>query len=171
MARYRITGSPFLTSQSNADIDSLVEALLIKGKSKTNIVAECKAKFGIGNNAVTTSMRRIAERWAKEEEERRPLWKMAQVSRLNDHIAEAKEKGKWDAVGRFENLLSEITGTKEPIKVQVSHQITVAMMSVIGSLSEQEIVNIIEEQRQLEKAAALAEMLIDTNDEEVSSTD
>lgn len=157
MGRFRITGSNYLTK--TASIDRFIETLVIKGASKMSIEDECKSRFGVGPVAVSSSLKRIADRWSKEEEERRPLWKMAQVSRINEHINDAKSKGKWDAIARLENLLSDITGTKEPIKIQISHQITVAMMSVIGNLTEEEIASMVKEQRQLEKDAAIGRMV------------
>ena len=83
------------------------------------------------------------------------LEKEAQVERTLSHIKKAEAAKNWMAVAKLESVLSDLIGSREPIKVE--HVLTGAIASVIAQLTPEQHAEIVARQRRTLELAELAE--------------
>jgi hypothetical protein len=100
-----------------------VGQLLWRGSPDEKVVSFCRNTWGMTRRASLHMIERVKLRWVAEEERNRPKAKAWAIQRLLNDLSElrAGESKTWDhgAIMQRERLLSDLQGTKEPIKVNV----------------------------------------------------
>lgn len=117
----------------------------------------------ISSARVRVLVERIQQRWSFEDTQFRAIAKASAERRIVTYLSDLwrkaqgtqQEAGKpalYSQIHKFEELLSKIQGTQEPVQLSVNAHATEAMMSVIGSMDEGTMKALIEEQWALEQA-------------------
>jgi hypothetical protein len=112
---------------------------------------------------------RVFTTWAMEDVSSRDRRRSAAIRRIYAHLRRASGKGNpgeesyvkpnFSALTRFEELLSKIEGTQEPIRQSIelnTVSISQTVMQVIGAMSNEEIAQALAEQQELEALASVA---------------
>lgn len=124
-----------------------------------------RERFNFGHKRLLRIQTKIRERWIKESEEKRKGNKQEQINRLFKYIdlargrrvqvldkktrepvydeegnpvLEWKEKPNHQALARYEALIAELLGTREPIQVSVEVQMNQAILHVIQGLTPEQ---------------------------------
>jgi len=126
----------------------VIESLLLQGTTNQSILADACARVGLRRpktHRVSDLIKRIHQRWAAEDAAHSGAAKATAIRRLHRWIGVARGKGakgsadyspaNLPAIARFEELLSKIQGTQEPIRISVDLQVTEAVVAVIGTMS------------------------------------
>jgi len=135
----------------------------------------CEQKFGRRPSAsrVNKLIKAIQARWATEDAENRPSIKAQSIRRVYDHIRRARghegrpgqgtpgqpgyvapvspSAPKWSAIARFEELLADFQGTREPLRVSLEVQMTEALMNVIASMTPEQVHAALEEEKERDR--------------------
>ncbi len=128
----------------------LVEQLMIQGTGAAAIARVCKMRLGIGAPRCAALRARVTEAWSREDSERRGELKAAQARRLQGYIQQARgrrsddnkgwaERPDYQAIGRFESLLADLHGTREPIKIDLTVQASASVMHVISAMTPEQV--------------------------------
>lgn len=145
--------------------ESAIESMLLYGTMSSSIVRTMRAQYGVGPKRVGRLIARIRDRWVAEDAEARSTNKAAAVRRLTQQIrkltvGERDPGGGWvvkpdpKTAARYEQLLSEIQGTKAPLEVNVMAGVAVAAMSAIAELTPEELQQELRELEEEEEQAA-----------------
>ena len=170
-SRTEIEIKPEVTSKKRYSIVEVreqlraVEGLLIQGATHGQIVRAMK-KFAVpcGEKRATNLIERIKTQWAQEDDAVRAVKKAAAERRLIQHIENAKgdvaddgtyKNANFQAIGRFEQLLADLQGTREPVKVQLDLQVSVAVAQLVATYTPEQVTRAITEMAQLERDAEL----------------
>lgn len=141
-----------------------VEGLMIAGASEGQILRAMRKHESLPLGAKRTKklIERVKSTWAAEDENQRAVKKAAQERRLIQTIEQAKgepdEEGHWKdanfaAIVQAERLLADIQGTREPTKVQLDLQVSVAVAHLIASFTPDQVQSALAEQREMERDA------------------
>lgn len=126
-----------------------IEAGIIKGLSERQMQGAILRTHGqrLSLTRIRTLKARVTEAWKLEGERTRPLSKQAQLRRLYEHLDSARgkkdkdgrfiEKPNHAAIGRYEQLIAEVEGNFDPIKIDVDIVHREALMEVLGNMTEQ----------------------------------
>lgn len=159
----RIPLFPDIHNKAKA-MEAFVENCMVQGLSTTKIQTLASQEYAVSRSTIARLVSYIGDRWIKEEEDRRPLYKSAAMERLARYSRKAAEEKNWSAVARFESLLADMQGTKEPIRIQVTAQVTTAMLNIIGNMSTDDIRTIEDQMRELESNSKPTLLLSESND-------
>jgi hypothetical protein len=131
--------------------------MFANGVDRIAIIAECRKRFGIGKTITLNLLAEVLKEWGRIEDERRPHHRIAQIRRLQSHIAAARSDKKWAAVANLERLLAQILGTLEPLEVRVKADVVVkeSLELAVSSLTHDQIRELANRQRELEGDNAL----------------
>lgn len=160
-----------------------VEQLYLRGTSNAGMVALAKQELGVGPKRVQVMLERIKEAWKTEDEENRKSAKGATIRRIQRYIQDAQgrkdpndpkrwlEKPNFAALARFETLLADIQGTREPITIDLNVRIQETVLNVIADLSAEELTELVGEYDETMKLAEAARkgLVIDTTGEPVEA--
>jgi hypothetical protein len=141
----------------------MVRGLLSSGAPRSLVIRTLREKLGITEGQALAAYGRVCQDAREEFEESRPNLKAEQVARLRTDLAKMRSAKEgtvsYRAIAQHEALLARITGTVEPVKMDVSVEANVreALVAVVGTLSVEEQDQLVAEQLELErKAGALA---------------
>jgi hypothetical protein len=141
----------------------IVAGLLDAGASTSQIEAALAEEFGYMTPQTTRNVARqyITEaRKARVGEYRAAKMsnKAEQVARIRNDLIRMRSMGRvpWSSVAKAEELLARITGTLEPIGVNVSGSVAVheSLLAVIARLEPDDVEHLVAEQVAIEAAAA-----------------
>lgn len=165
-------GSRVKPSKDIADRQAIIQSLMLAGCT----LAQCIV-YGRGQHwsrsVVEADYRSINDDWQKQSDEEIQAARTQAIQRLRSDLAEMRTdlrigtKGGKGAVKRVdrdatykdiaahENLLAKIEGTLRPIevKVNIGHESRRALIDVINSLSQEDMDQMVAEQRALEARA------------------
>lgn len=140
-------------------IKSFIEEAIIAGITNKRILEMVNKEYGrISKFTFDGIMEQISIEWSKEAEQRRSLNKEAAERRLMKYIRTCSDKQKWSDVSKFENLLADIQGTKDPITINVNMAITSAMYNVIGGMTAEQLQSSLNQVRELERKAKIIDV-------------
>lgn len=151
-----------------------IEALMVAGIQHTKIVSSVARPIAPGTNGLgitkTRALKligRIDAKWAHEDLERRATWKSTVMRRILGQIQACQgkrgradpnnpespivwiEKPNHSAIIRYENLLADIQGTREPLQVDVNVQVAESLVAVFSNYSLEKLTKL--RDRALEK--------------------
>lgn len=139
-----------------------VEQLLQRGISPRTIIEQVSRQMGLTRYRVQRLLDRVKEKWASEDQHMRAAWKSAAIRRNLNHIREAQGydpvtgqrtgKTNFAAIAKFETLLADIQGTREPLEVNVNMQYTEAMLAVIVQMPDDQLAEVVKEGLAMESA-------------------
>lgn len=109
--------------------------------------------LGLGSTATRRLVERVVEKLAQASESNRPRNKPNAEARILRHIRDAKRNRAWGSLAQLERLLSDIQGTRAPLKVDINLTQQTALMHVIGSMSQDEMNGVLAEYQELEVKA------------------
>lgn len=156
--------------RETADHMRQIEGFLLRGVSINRIAEVMLAdpKVRISRKRVIVLAGRVKERWAAEDQDMRGSWKGAAIRRIQNWITRALgEDARYDergnlvrretkinhsAIARYEHLLADIQGTREPLKLDMHVEHTEAIAAVIMDMTEQELLEAAREQDERERA-------------------
>lgn len=157
----------FTRIQADAQMH-VVEELALNGVRSVKTIQEVVAKklgVSLSPARVRTLVERVQQRWSFEDSQYRPIFKASAMRRIEKYIRSLHAKAEGDPsrgvdpnpklygnLHKFEELLSKIQGTQEPIQLNMNAHVTEAMMNVIGMLDEGTMRSLITEQHALENA-------------------
>jgi hypothetical protein len=148
---------------------AFVEDLIVQGASIGQIIRLARKPknsggLDIGEKRTRKLIERVKETHAREDAEARQEWKAAQIRRLHEYRRQASgvrnPDGTWKvepdhkAIIAYERLLAQICGTLEPVELKVDARYTEAMLTVVGTLTNEDAAALLAEARE---QAALAE--------------
>lgn len=146
---------------------AFVESLLCHPEStERQRQLACTKRFGFGLGRMRMLVARVREQWEKEDAHLRQQRKAEQSRRLYRYIGNAAsttdQKGNtvrpnWAAVARFEELLADLHGTREPIKIDVDTRASEAVMLVIAQMTPEQVQARLERYKQCVEATEGAE--------------
>ncbi len=154
--------------------ENFIESLMVSGLGESVIVRRVRKQetLGIGAKRTKTIIRRIRERWEREDALRKPLLRAETLRRLQRDAQTARGqydattqtwvlKPNFQAVARFEELIADIAGTRAPIQVNVDASVRVSesALHVITALSPEETHAMLAEYRELQALAERAKRL------------
>lgn len=148
---------------------SSIEELMLRAAGERKIIDAVSRSveeggLGISRRRAKRLMEIIRARWAKEDEAFRATRKSEQRRRIQGHLARAMGGKQNDgtfvpmnhqAVARYESLLADIDGTREPIAVDVNVKYTETMVKVLAVMTPDRVAAMIEvahERRRLAEA-------------------
>lgn len=109
----------------------------------------CFKKFGFGLGRLRDLSVRVRSSWEKEDAHLRMQRKAEQTRRIYRHLAGAqgqrnddgtwKVKPNWSAVAKFEDLLADLHGTREPLKIDIDVRASEAVMLVIAQMTPAQV--------------------------------
>lgn len=158
---------------------AFLEQLYVRGTSLRQMELAARQRFGLRPGRVTSLLDRIRETWRKEDEANRASNRAAAVRRVTRYIRDAEgrknqdgswiEKPNYAALARFEELLSDLQGTREPVKVDLNVRVQETVLNVIAGLSPEELGELVAEYEDTERLAEAARrgLVIDTTGEAV----
>lgn len=155
----------YTRAQANAQLH-LVEELVLRGVRSTRTIQDVLAKrLGqhVSTHRIRTLVDRVQQQWSFEDSQYRAVAKASAERRILKYIqglegkavgsqAEPGKPALYAHIHKFEELLSKIQGTQEPIQLSINARVTEAMMQVIGVLDEGTMKSLIAEQHALEQA-------------------
>jgi hypothetical protein len=140
-------------------IVAFILRLRIRGANKATIYRACRTEYGIGKTRIETLLATALEELRRDYEDRRSYSRAEQAARLREtivRISEPREREKvivtgrgksrtrrivkealptnYQALLRAEELLADVEGNREPLKVEVEHRLDVAMVAVVSSM-------------------------------------
>ncbi len=152
----------YTPAEARAQEQILEELLLANMTSRPAMINFIADKTGqrIGINRVNVLTQRIFQRWADEDATTRQANKAAAERRLKSYALKAAAEKKWSAVARFEELLSKVQGTQEPLRVSLDVETTTAIMGVVGTMSADDMNRLLDEDRAQRRLTAAALRLL-----------
>jgi hypothetical protein len=145
-----------------------IEQLYLRGTSLRGMVALAKSELGVGPKRVNVILQRIKDAWRTEDDENRKSAKSSTIRRIQRYIQDAQgrrdpadpkkwlEKPNFQALARFEALLADIQGTREPINIDINVRIQETVLNVIADLSPEELTEIVNEYDDTQRLAEAA---------------
>jgi hypothetical protein len=116
--------------------------------------------LGIGQARARKLIDRIYERWRIEDGPRRAQRKAEQIRRLTHDAEVARSSKNYNAVARFEELLADLMGTREPIQVNHDVRVSETVLHVFGMLRPEDMHDLMNEYRQTHALAEQARRLL-----------
>lgn len=129
-----------------------VEALMLSGLATSQVCEQAKKHLSITAAKTTELMRKIRARWLSEDSESRASWKSAQIRRLMGYIKVARggvvqsPSGEqtsippnFGALAKFEGLLADLQGTRDPIKLDFDVTVSQAIVHVAANMTPAQI--------------------------------
>jgi hypothetical protein len=165
------------TTWTRAEVDAQeqrVEGLLLQAASTAQIVATLR-DMGVKRRRAAQLVSRIRDRWSRETEATRAYTRDEQIRRVkryiqrlqgrpkivDDQIVGWHEQPNYPMLHRWESLLADLEGNKEPLKINVDVRYTEAMLAVVGSMPGEDLLRLAQEQREIEaKARAYDEGIV-----------
>lgn len=149
-----------------------IERMLLRPTSTSAIVQYAREHWGLGKPATLKLIDRVYRRWTIEGEKSRPHEKESQVRRLKMYVGriadswDPKKPKEWNLTGLLavERLLSDVLGTKEPIKVEHDVSKLVAIDSVLASLPAENLMEAVAQVRRDRELANKAKVLLKLED-------
>lgn len=158
------------------DMERLVEQALLRGLGEQATTRQLRLTGRwpeVGVSFVRKIRTRIREEWNREDEQARASHKAEQVRRIRTYLDHARGEPKLDeqrriipgewvrppnhhALAKYENLLAEILGTKEPIQFSIDVQVQESLMLVIGNMRPGDMDALLVEAEEQEQLATLA---------------
>lgn len=158
------------TKAQAAEQEAIVEHALVHGQTERQMIlamqargaAEGKPYLFVGANRIRVLKLRVHERMKHEAERTRPQSKEKQLRRLYADLLRERQKPepKISVIAKYEELIAKIEGNFEPIVHEVDVVHREAVQSVIGAMTEEQAVSLIQgydEMFALAKAAAEAQ--------------
>lgn len=127
-----------------------VESLLLQpGLTEAQRASACQRRFGFARSRYYTLQSRIREVWAREDEHLIAVRKNEQTRRVMRHLQGAMGqkdangdwvvRPNWAAVARFEDLLADLHGTREPIRIDIDARASEAVMMVVAQMTPEQV--------------------------------
>lgn len=142
---------------------AMVEQLLTNGYTLAAIRRAVSEKLGCTLTRVSIISRRVQDAWAVEMEDTRRSFKASQIRRIQRTIRQASgvqdEQGNWTvrpnyhALARFESLLADITGTREPLRVDLNVELRETLTAVVAQMDPQQSQEYLEAARRRQELA------------------
>lgn len=139
---------------SRLQLRQLTSELLSRGVAKDRIPTALRqvengAFRDITDGEASAIYSAVLRDWREDYSREVTYHRVAQVRRLMNDLVRMRSQPKvpWSSVGRHEELLSEITGTKREMRVSIvdaREDVKDALANVIGNMSEDEIDSFIE---------------------------
>lgn len=163
------------TRQEIAEQEERVEAGLVRAASVNQIAETLRTEHGVGRRRTLQLIARIRERWSRETESTRAYTRDEQIRRVRLYIQRLQGRPKivngemkgWDEppnyhmLHKWESLLADLEGNKEPLKINVDVRYTEAMLSVMAGVTGEDLLRLAQEQREIEaKARAFDEGIV-----------
>lgn len=140
----------------------LIQQMLIRGGTARQIEIACREQFHITAIRTQQIIARVRERWSADEHAERPHWKQEQMLRIRQAMRMALDgerdqdnpkryvrKPDLNVYRQLESLLADIQGTKAAIKVDLNQNVNVALVQVMGSMTNDEVKALADEYDQL----------------------
>ena len=117
--------------------------------------------LGITRNQVNVYVKLVKENLTSDSDSNRSRNRADTERRLLNDIRDARNQRRWGAVAAFERLLSDVQGTKAPVRVDLTLNVNAALANVLNSLSPDEMNGLVSEYEELElKAKGNAPVLL-----------
>lgn len=151
-----------------------LEGLLVQGASPSQCIRIMREKHpGVGSARTQKLTDRIHQQWAREDEEARASNRASAERRIKrmQGIAAGRrdEQGEWieppdhAAFARYESLLHDLQGIREPVKINLDIQVSAAVMHLIASMSASDVQEALAEIQELERKATAYTALAESN--------
>jgi len=181
--RIGLGSRPRVSRQQMMVREAFVEQLVMRGASSRAIVEAAKSKLGITKSQTLLAVTKVKERWRVEYDTDRAYWKLAAIKRIQQSINRLMAgKPASDGLGppkvehalvlKYEQFLSDLQGTKDPIKIDLASSFNEAIVGIVGGMTEEQITQLAAEYDENERLANLARRtlpagVIDTTGEEI----
>ena len=123
-------------------------------------------RFQIGRGRYQKLYRLLQERWKQRDSEQdRDAKRRAQIARLHKELAWASgkrdprnpnvwlEQPNFSAMAKFEAMLMELEGTREPIKIDIDMRMTTSVVNVMANLTPEQVAELVAEVDENERLA------------------
>ena len=138
---------------------SFIAGLLMRGYARAIIKEACGQKFGkeFTRGRFNEVWDKLARATSADFDAQKPHARAIQAQRLEAYLAQLIKEKKWASVTRVEALLADLYGTKQASRVDVTAHIAGNVVSVVASLSEEQLGTMLEKARQRKQLAAAAQ--------------
>ena len=126
-------------AKRNLKLMVAVEEGLIRGEPSTQLVTRLAAKFKLVERTIWTYVKRVYERWAKEEEELRPMRRAQFRQMVMENFRLSLDSGEPGAGASTLRLLAKLDGLEAPSKVEITGQLNVKALDPIERRKKIEI--------------------------------
>ncbi len=127
----------------------VVESLVVQCASRSSMISICRQQLNIGPSRINKLVLMVLDAWKEEDAEMKAANKPAAIRRLYRNILNAQgqqdAQGNWirkpdhPSLARYEALLADIQGTREPIKVDIDVRVSTACVNVIANMSSADV--------------------------------
>jgi hypothetical protein len=145
-------------------------ALRLRCASTNQIIDYCQKQLGFGKQRALALMARALEQIQKASEQDSVFTRTEQKHRIRSRIRELItprlkpdgvteipiKLGAYQAVARFEELLADIEGNREPIEVKVTATVHASAVNVLVDMSEETRLALYERAKERRRLAELA---------------
>lgn len=165
--------------------ESAVEQLLVQGVTNRQVALTMRKQFDVGEARTRTLINRTHQRWEAESELGRASRKEATVRRISRRIVSLDQRLQGQrgehgevvvapvtkpgeiaaihgALHKWESLLAEVEGTLAPVKVEVSVQVSQAILQIIATMTPEEVSQAMSALDEQERKAKLFDAVKDT---------
>lgn len=145
--------SELLPTHAPRAIVNLWKKLVEIEKEKPGTLAEAPTVavlIGVGLNRMIRLAARVTDQWNEEDPKTIAARRSRALRRLYKDAERARGAGNWSAVRAIEDLIAKMEGTLAPIVVDVNQRVTVALDTVIRSMSPEEMTRRLAARRELE---------------------
>jgi hypothetical protein len=127
-----------------------VESLILQpGLTETQRARAFQQRFGTSKTRYLTLQNRVREVWAREDDHLIASRKNEQTRRVMRHLQGAMGqkdaagawavRPNWSAVAKFENLLADLHGTREPLRIDIDARASEAVMMVVAQMTPEQV--------------------------------
>jgi hypothetical protein len=127
-------------------------ALMTQGAPPSQIVSYCRKQLGMFESDVRITIGEIREQWRRDHDEMMRYARAEAVHRIRSDLTKMRARdqstpGYWRDIRNHEQMLAQIEGTLQPIKVQVldvDDEMRDAMTRVLGGMDAEAMKNVID---------------------------
>jgi len=145
-----------------------VELLMNRGAGDLRIIQYCRDNWKRGRKYALKLMERVRQRWIKDMERDRPAWKAMQIRRLEELLATLWQVDdatrNYSQILQTEKLMADITGTKEPLKVDLGSSQLEAVGKIMATLSADQFAAALEQHAEEKELAQKARVVLRLGD-------
>lgn len=151
-------GTFIVDRKTQSKIRSACDALIVAGVSISEAAVGIANKFSLTETQSTAELERALERILAESERLKPFNRAISERRILGTIRDATKRHQYNAVANLEARLADVQGTAVPQEhhVQIDARMTQATLSILGSMSQEDVEELVQEQLQRMPVSSVA---------------